>query len=262
MKLILGFALLISTASAAIHSGHASAELLTSSATYRAGTPVAAAIRLKLDPGWHTYWINPGEGGMVLDAKWVLPEGWKAGELGWPMPIRFKTGDLPGFGYVDELVLPVTLFPPEKATSPAKLSVKLDWLTCDESACIPGSAQPDVELAAGEPQAGPSAQVIVDAKVRVPEAVAGLDLDVADAGKNLSLVLRAPTGLDPSGFKVFPVTRNVVDAAAVIQFAKAGDTWTAIVAKSEYLEGAPTQLELAMSGGKLSRPALVTWKKK
>ena len=72
-----------------IHSGHASAELLVSSSTFQPAKPLQAAIRLKVDPGWHTYWINPGEGGMKLGAEWKLPEGWSAGPLNWPVPIRW-----------------------------------------------------------------------------------------------------------------------------------------------------------------------------
>lgn len=211
----------------AIHSGHASAELLVASSTFEASKPVEAAIRITVDSGWHTYWTNPGEGGMKLGAEWVLPEGWTAGPLGWPVPIRFKTGDLPGFGYVGELVIPVTLTPPAGAAKAAKVSVKLDWLTCDDKSCIPGDAAPSVELSPGAAAATPSAALIQKAKAKVPSPLEGLALEVKEEGKSLVLTLTAPSGTDASVLEVFPATPQVIDPAASIRFQKSGNTWTA-----------------------------------
>lgn len=248
---------------APIHSGHASAELLVASTGFEASRPVEAAIRIVVDPGWHTYWTNPGEGGMKLGAEWVLPEGWSAGPLGWPVPIRFKTGDLPGFGYVGEVVIPVTLTPPAGAAKAAKVSVKLDWLTCDESACVSGDAQPSIELTPGSTVAGQSAAVIEKARTLVPQPIDGLQLEVTDSGKaGLELVLKGPAELDLAACSVFPATPQVVDPGVPIRFTRSGDHWRAAVSKSEYLEGAPKALELVLSGGGLSRPALVSWTKK
>ena len=67
--------------------------------TVAPGGEVMLAFVMRPEPGWHGYWVNPGVCGMALSAKWTLPEGWKAGELKQPVPKRFMTGDLPGFGY-------------------------------------------------------------------------------------------------------------------------------------------------------------------
>ncbi len=249
------------TLGAEIHSGHASAELIVSSSTFQPSSPVQAAIRLKVDEGWHTYWINPGEGGMKLGAEWVLPEGWSAGPLGWPVPIRFKTGDLPGFGYVGEVVIPVTLTPPASATKPATLAVKLDWLTCDDKACISGDAAPSVELKPGPVVATPAVPVIEKSSALVPRPLDGFKLEVAEQGKSLLLTVTAPAGIDPSAFATFPATVQVVDASAAIVFSKSDGKWTALAPKSEYLEGPPKALDLVLSGGGLPHPALVSWSK-
>ncbi|BCU78356.1 protein-disulfide reductase DsbD domain-containing protein [Luteolibacter sp. LG18] len=252
----------VSGASAATHSGHASAELVAASSSYQGAKPVEAAIRLVVDPEWHTYWTNPGEGGMKLGIEWNLPEGWKAGEVGWPVPGRFMTGELPGFGYFGEIILPVTLTPPADAKGEVKIGLKVDWLTCNDSACIPGDAALDLSLTAADPAPTPSAALIAKAKEKVPRPVEGLVLDVKEDGKNLVLTLTAPAASDPAAFQAFPATPQVVDAAAKIQFAKTGDGWTATVAKSEYLSGAPKALELVLDGGKLPHPARVVWEKK
>lgn len=261
MKFLLTLASLVAavSASGAVKSGHAAADLLAASTTYQPSKPVELAIRLTVDPEWHTYWVNPGEGGMKLGVEWKLPAGWTAGPVGWPVPVRFMTGELPGFGYHGELVLPVTLTPPAGASGDAKIAVKLDWLTCNNDACVPGDAEVTVDLNAGEPATAPNAALITKAKALVPENLQGLTLSVKEDGKNLSLELAAPTGVDPAGLAVFPATAKVVDPGAKIAFVKSGDKWSASVPKSEYLEGPAKALELVLTGGGLTHPATVSW---
>lgn len=262
MKFFLTLAALVASASAteAVKSGHAAAELLAASSTYRAAEPVQVAIRLKVDPDWHTYWVNPGEGGMKLGVEWKLPEGWTAGPIGWPVPVRFMTGNLPGFGYHGEVVLPVTLTPPAGASGEAKIAVKLDWLTCSDEACVPGDAEVILTLKEGEPTPAGGAAAIEQARALVPQVLQGLILSVTDAGKDLVLDLKVPGDRDSAKFAVFPATPQMVDAGAKIVFEKKGDSWTATVPKSEYLEGTAKELELVLSGGGLDHPAAVIWR--
>lgn len=49
--------------SAAVKSGHAAAALVAGVSSYEAGKSFQVAIRLTVDPGWHTYWVNPGSAG-------------------------------------------------------------------------------------------------------------------------------------------------------------------------------------------------------
>ncbi len=57
------------------------------------------ALRQKIKPGWHTYWRNPGDSGEPTRLAWVLPEGWSAGEIIWPVPERQPIGPLVDYGY-------------------------------------------------------------------------------------------------------------------------------------------------------------------
>ena len=49
------------------------------SSTCGADSQVKTGIRLVVDEGYHTYWLNPGDGGMKISVKWELPTGWSAG---------------------------------------------------------------------------------------------------------------------------------------------------------------------------------------
>jgi thiol:disulfide interchange protein DsbD len=264
MKFLFTLAALVAAASASAEqkSGRAEVAWVAASATYRPSQPVETAIRLKVDPGWHTYWINPGEGGMKTSVGWTLPADWTAGPVGWPVPVRFETGGLPGFGYVGEVWLPVTLTPPAGATGPVTLEAKIDWLTCADDACVPGEATLTLELKPGEPAATPFHAEIARAKAALPRAIDGLALDVREDGQQLALTLRAPAGLTPEDFESFPATPQVIDPGAPVRFSRQGEAWIAKVPKSEYLERSPALLELVVTGGGLPHPALVTWTKK
>src|SRR5471032_2576062 len=63
------------------------------------GTTVWAAIRQTIEPGWHTYWRNPGDSGLATSIAWTLPKGVTAGVPSWPAPERFTTGPIVNFGY-------------------------------------------------------------------------------------------------------------------------------------------------------------------
>jgi DsbC/DsbD-like thiol-disulfide interchange protein len=264
MKFLLTLASLVAavSASAAVRSGHATAEWVASSSTYQSSKPLVTAIRLSVDPGWHTYWVNPGESGMKPGIKWTLPAGWTAGPVGWPVPVRFETGGLAGFGYVGEVLLPVTLTPPADASGPVTLEAKVNWLTCSDDACVPGEGALKLELKPGEPVATAFEPMLAKVAAALPKPVEGLSLEVKDDGKKLGLTLRSPAGTDPATFEVFPATKQVLDSAAPIRFAKTGETWSVSVPKSEYLEGEPESLELVLTGGGLPHPATVVWQKK
>ena len=46
------------------------------------------AIHMRTNPGWHGYWLNPGDAGLPMDVQWQLPRGFSAGPLRYPVPTR------------------------------------------------------------------------------------------------------------------------------------------------------------------------------
>lgn len=253
----------VSTASAGVKSGHAEAELLSGSSSYQAGKPVPLGIKLTFDPGWHGYWINPGEAGMPLSAKWTLPEGWTAGALRHPVPKRFKTGELSGFGYEGEAVYLVDLTPPAGAAGEAECKVKLSWLTCNDSACVPGDVELSLKLPAGDAAAGESAEALAAAAEKIPSpAGADVSLQVAEADGKLTLTLSAPASLDLEGAKAYPATPQAISDTAELAFTRRDGIWTATVPKNEYADGEIALLDIVLDGGKLPGPLAVSWRAK
>jgi len=139
------------TAAAAQPAGtqHARVELLSHQETVSLGGNLQAGVHFILEPGWHIYWVNPGDSGQPPVFKWQLPAGFSAGEIQWPRPERMQaTPQLADFGYHHEVLLPVTIHAPSSATinSPVEIGVEAKWLICRE-VCRPEHAQLHLTLA-------------------------------------------------------------------------------------------------------------------
>jgi thiol:disulfide interchange protein DsbD len=130
----------------AARAAHTGTQLLLSADTAKPGDTVMAAVQLKMEPGWHTYWKNPGEAGQATQIKWTLPPGITAGEIQWPLPQKLPPAEITTYGYEDEVMLlvPLTLGKNLPAV-PLNLSAKVSWLECKES-CIPASANVQATL--------------------------------------------------------------------------------------------------------------------
>ena len=78
--------------SAPVASARATASLVSDTDTVAPGTPFRVGLRLRLAPGWHTYWQNPGDAGVPPELELDLPPGATAGPIAWPAPQRIAGG--------------------------------------------------------------------------------------------------------------------------------------------------------------------------
>lgn len=103
------------------------------------GGPIFYAVAITPEPGWHTYWKNPGDSGAPPALTWELPEGWKADPLNFPPPQRFAIGDSVNYGFDRKTILTGIIHPQANAPKgPFKLSGKLNWMACDDESCVAG----------------------------------------------------------------------------------------------------------------------------
>jgi thiol:disulfide interchange protein DsbD len=117
------------------------------------GHAFRVGLWLRLAPGWHTYWQNPGDAGVPAELDLDLPSGTTAGPIVWPAPQRVAEGSLMTYAYNGEVLLPVTITP----STEGKTSIKAhaNWLVCRDI-CVPEEADFRLDLPAGN--ASPSAQ--------------------------------------------------------------------------------------------------------
>tara|TARA_B110000014_G_C20104834_1_gene580753 strand:+ start:41 stop:2011 length:1971 start_codon:yes stop_codon:yes gene_type:complete len=122
---------------APVDTGHAEVSIIKSEQSDNSGI-VNLGIKMDMKPGWHTYWINPGDSGGVIDIEWTLPDGNETSDVSYPSPHRIPYPPLMTFGYEDYVIFPLTLSldNPNKDIS---ITAKIDFLICAD-VCIPETA--------------------------------------------------------------------------------------------------------------------------
>ena len=104
------------------------------------------------EPGWHTYWRNPGDSGLATTATWRLQDANGASVTeprltaqAWPTPSRLAVGPLANYGYEDQVVLGFELEIPKGLNGARQLIAEASWLVCKD-VCIPGEAKLAIDL--------------------------------------------------------------------------------------------------------------------
>ena len=124
-------------------------DLISSVKSVSPGSVIEAALRVKMENGWHTYWINPGDSGAAPKIAWVAQKGVSIGDLNFPVPERIEYGELVNFGYSDETVWPFEIrvekdFPEDLI----KLFAEIDILVCSDI-CIPKKIKVNKQIQIG-----------------------------------------------------------------------------------------------------------------
>ena len=152
---------------------HVAVSLIGETRNVVPGQPLNVALRQQIAPGWHTYWRNPGESGLPTTIDWSLPTGFTAGPIQWPTPERFVVDPVVGYGYHDDVLLPVTIAVPANLRSgtTVSLSAHVSWLACSDI-CIPEEADLRIAMPVGTVlQPDPdTADAFAAARARMPSA--------------------------------------------------------------------------------------------
>jgi thiol:disulfide interchange protein DsbD len=135
-------ALLGATTSAAApyRTQNVEAELHSARAAIAPGETFEIALRLKVRPEWHTYWVNPGDSGAQTRLDWTLPAGFKVGDIRWPAPERLPVGPLMNYGYSGETLYPIQITAPKsiRVDAPATFAAEAEWLVCKDICILEG----------------------------------------------------------------------------------------------------------------------------
>jgi DsbC/DsbD-like thiol-disulfide interchange protein len=126
-----------------------------------------AGIEIKLDPGWKTYWRDPGDSGAPPTFDFSGSENVKSVSVLWPAPERFPDGaGGNSIGYHDHIILPLRVVP-EDAARQTLLHLKLGYDICS-NICVP--IETNLKLPLGND--GAEEVAIEKAEIRVPRHVA------------------------------------------------------------------------------------------
>ncbi len=150
---------------------HGAARLITAVEATGSSTQLDVGLQLRLSPGWHTYWRNPGDAGIPPAIDWKGSESLGRAAIAWPAPHRLPPlGGLQTYGYVGGVVLPIAVLL-ARPGAPLRLHAEVDYAACKEI-CIPYHASLNLALPAGLALPGPQAPLIAAALARVPGALA------------------------------------------------------------------------------------------
>lgn len=233
-------------------SPHSDASLVAQNQSIQPGKPFTVALRLKMDPKWHSYWINPGDSGLATKINWKLPAGFKAGAIEWPHPEKISTPPLMTYGYENEVWLLTTITPPANLPEkPVALQAEAKWLICREE-CLPASANVSLTLPVknSAPVAN-TAHAAAFAKVNtlLPARTSTWKIRALRSADNKVFTLRLtpPAGVNAADWAK-PELYFFVDAAATLEHAVPqkvsldGNNIVLSLTPSEYAEGVPQKL--------------------
>ena len=123
-----------------INTGHAEVSLVKNTQINPNGI-VHIGIKMDMQEGWHTYWLNPGDSGGAIDIEWILSDESDVSDISdviYPTPHRIPYPPLMTFGYEDQVIFPVDLTVKD-LNKDIDITANINFLICAD-VCIPESA--------------------------------------------------------------------------------------------------------------------------
>ncbi|MCR8724930.1 protein-disulfide reductase DsbD domain-containing protein [Frigidibacter sp. ROC022] len=102
---------------------------------WREGAVHIAALRIRLAPGWKTYWRAPGDAGIPPSFSWKGSRNLAGLRFHWPVPHVFSVNGMRSIGYKGEVILPIYL-DAARPDQPIALRGELDMGVCLDI-CVP-----------------------------------------------------------------------------------------------------------------------------
>ena len=206
---------------------------------------VELAIHMRTKPGWHGYWLNPGDAGKPMDVQWHLPAGYSVGPLRYPVPTRLTVADLMNYVYERDYAVLVRLKVPADAAGTIPIRADARWLACTDKICVPEQGQLSLDLSVGS---GTPDRAQFDAWRRsLPQPLVTAGHFVTE-GDRLRVAIPLPASVEVQEPYVFPITDNAIDYEAPQTFRRSGD-WVVVELRAK---AAPPQFSgvLASADGR------------
>ena len=220
-------------------SPYSSAELVSESTSVQPGTPFTLGLRLLMDPGWHSYWKNPGDSGEPTDIEWILPEGFTAGSIQWPYPERIDLPPLRTYGFYDEVLLLTEITPPANLEPGVELEITgtAYWLICEEI-CLPAeeALSLSIPIQASRPSPSPQAEAFTVARSKLPISLDNWVFEGTSQSGSYVLRVTSPAGELSSleGAYFFAHDPTLLEHAAPQPMSRDGDSYLIALQESAY----------------------------
>src|SRR4051794_9983792 len=109
----------------------------------RSGAVLLGGIAFQLQPGWHTYWRNPGDSGVPPRFDFSKSDNLETVTVLWPAPVKFDDGaGGTALGYGKQVLLPLRIVA-KNTDRPVTLRADISYAVC-EKICIPVEASAEL----------------------------------------------------------------------------------------------------------------------
>lgn len=186
ISIIIGFNshLLYGKESNIVISKHDQASIITHSDFYDQQDKILLGLRLRLNPGWHTYWVNPGEAGdpATIEIQINGKDQKSLATIEWPVPQILSENNLTSYIYKNEIILPFYLPIPKQDHSKAlTLAITANWLVCAD-VCVPEEGKFVINLPRGQENVSKEANLLQNALTHGPKKI-NIPVNVTPKGK-------------------------------------------------------------------------------
>jgi DsbC/DsbD-like thiol-disulfide interchange protein len=186
-------------------STHSKVRLVSGTVDAGGGSARVAGVELRMDPGWKTYWRNPGDSGGPPSFDWSGSKNLKHVEVLYPKPHRFADAGGTAIGYDGDVIFLLRLTP-EREGEPVELKLAFAYGLCKDL-CIPNEVSLNLALPA---DLGKGDAFLLDGAVTLVPKPAGTGLLPAISnieakldGDEPKLVVDAVFPKDASGTDLF-----------------------------------------------------------
>jgi DsbC/DsbD-like thiol-disulfide interchange protein/cytochrome c biogenesis protein CcdA len=193
------------------------------------GDTVTVAIVMDPKPGWHDYWLNPGDAGTPLELEWRLPPGVTAGAIRAPVPETLIISGFMNHIYTAKHAFLVDLKIAPDTPRRQRMNIMVDarWSACSDTVCVPESGTLVVPLIIGDGSIANEQRRRFDiwrSALPVPlDARARYAID----GRQISIAIPYPAGASAEKIWFFPQTENIFRYAAP-QSARRTGNWLVV----------------------------------
>ncbi len=211
------------------------------------GGEVELAILMRTKPGWHGYWINPGDAGLPMKIEWQLPQGVSLSPLRFPVPDRLLVAGIVNYVYERDHAILTRLKVPAAATGVLPIRASAQWLACTDKVCVPEQGEFSLDLPVGAGAANERAR-FDEWRRALPRPLAS-PARFALKGEMIEIAIPLPESVAIGEPYFFPAEDGPIDYAAPQTFRRNGDL---LIAELKRRRGEPAALSgvLALGDGR------------
>ncbi|HUG44894.1 MAG TPA: protein-disulfide reductase DsbD domain-containing protein [Sphingomicrobium sp.] len=210
------------------------------------GGKVELAILMRTKPGWHGYWLNPGDAGLPMEVDWQLPDQVSVGPLRYPVPSRLTIADLMNYVYKEDYAILTRLAVPRHARGTLPIRASATWLACTDKVCVPERGEFSLDLPVGT--GAPNRARFDQWRRALPRPLSSAAHFELRPGL-IRLAIPLPREVEVDDPYVFPASDGPVDYAGEQRFSRSGDV---LIAELPRRTGEPGSLAgvLALGDGR------------